>query len=1258
MKTCPNPALTLPLNGIAALDASAGTGKTYSIALLHLRLILNGAPIDRVLVSTFTNDAAAELRERLRQPLLQARTACTTDAPVDDPNLQHVLDAAQTTTATATLQARLDHALSHFDLAPICTIHQFCQRLLRDYALELGAVPNSELQPQDPVLDRLVDDFRAAAQWHDAPMPAESVRDTRHLAQCIRDLQLTPDENDRTSTDPTAARQAWRERLRALCTDWQAAWRDHGPAALDALQAAEAEGWITATSWTPAKRKNTQAICEQLNDIDGNNTDQDTVVLASQKFTGQAGFKRLRWTAIVDTFEPGQVQAAECALSKYALFRLSAQWAHELANEEAYLRGAACRRLIHYIHQAQSESEACTFADLIQAVYRQLANADFVAMVRADFDAVLVDECQDTDPQQIAIFHRLFGADAFAATPEKSLVWVGDPKQSIYRFRGADLDTYLHTKQSAQPYTLSANFRSDPPLIAAVNALFSGPTGDGTGLFDDRIPFQPAQPQQPVRLRWADRTEVPPAFCAHTWPFTDPLPAKGPALRAALTDCARQIESLLHSPLEIAQPATATGIDLDWRHVQPGDVAVLGRTHSELEMLRRYLLRRGIPAAYQTDASVFNEPEVRDLSLVLNALARPRPATLRAALTTPLFGYPLATVAALTEPDQLAALTRPFAQWAGRIEQEGVLAVWFAILRDPHIGYGGVPALTRLAGEPSGERTITNIIQLGECLQNAWRTHHARSAEALKDHLDHAIARAANGVDPVGDDTATLRLETDRPTVILATIHAAKGLQYPVVFLPSLWLERADSKKGPPAVVTYDRHGQPSLHLPGDPDWDTVVAEENRQQRAEQMRLLYVALTRAKHQVHIWWGPADPKKQYYLSPLTSTLARLLYDPRRTVPPTSDSELRAALASALTRDPAATFAIYPEADTPTTTPPNTPTQPTTQSTTTEPPRAPTAAVWTRAPLPDGPRQASYSALIRKSAEGYKGEDEIMAEVAVEESAPDAADEQRDTQVPDNGILDGWEAGRVLGDRIHCAFEDAFQQADAAAGRTRFIAALTRDLPALARPLAPNAPPPDPRLTAESLWTAATQAQWWTDGPRLQDLYARPHAPEWTYLLPQSAAFEPASLAAILDAHRGPHPWGDPAYINRVARLDFPSAQGYFEGIIDLFGQLPDGRWALLDYKTNWIENGYAPADLTTTMSRAHYLLQALLYTVAAQRWLRQTTADWQYDRDFAGTVYLFLRGLQADTAHGVWCARPPRDLVDALETTLCGGAMAP
>ena len=1256
-----NPAIDLPLSGIAALDASAGTGKTYSIALLHLRLVLSGVPVDRILVSTFTNDAAAELRERLRQRLIEARRVCspthrTTSFTPDDPNLQIVLDAARTTTDDATLQARLDDALSCFDLAPICTIHSFCQRLLRDYALELGAAPNTELQAQDPVLARLVDDFRATAQWHDAPLPIKSVRDLRQLAQAVRDLQLIP--GDDSPTDPAAAHQAWWQAVLDTFRAWQTAWQAHGTAALDALQAAESNGWIKAKTWTPAKRKNTEGIANELAAFDLNAVDTETILSEGKAITQKTGFSRLCWTDITHTFAPGHTHDAEAALQEFSLFALSDKLRHQLGNRDAYLRAAACQRFIHYIGQV-SASEALTFADLIQTVYRQLANHEFVAAVRADFDAVLVDECQDTDPQQIAIFNRLFGGDDFAGQPNKCLIWVGDPKQSIYRFRGADLETYLAVKETANAHTLAANFRSDPPLVAAVNALFSGPADDGINVFDKRIPFLPAHARQPVRLRTPARDCAPPAFCVHTWPFTDPLPAKGTALRHALTDCADQIVALLQSSLEVAQPASGTDDDLQWRGVQPGDVAVLGRTHPELEMLRRLLLRRGIPAAYQTNASIYREPEARDLSVVLSALAQPRPDTLRAALTTPLFGYPLAAAADCNAAESLAEYTRHFADWARRIEQEGVLAVVFAMLRDARTGYGHVPALTRLAGEPGGERTVTNIIQLGECLQNVWRTQHARGAEALKDFLDHAIAQAAEGTEPSAEASTTLRLETDRPTVILSTIHAAKGLQYPIVFLPSLWLERSGPTKEPPAIITYAANGQPTLHLPGDPEWDDVSAAEKQQYRAEQMRLIYVALTRAKHQVHAWWGPAEPRN--HVPSLLGTFARLLYDPHRNAPPTNDAELHAALETALSRDPATTFTIRqtPDAQTQNLKPKTQNPSEAAAAADNPPPttgqQTLAAAAWTRAPLTDGPYQASYSALVRKVAADYKGADEYVDEPVTTDPVRDEPTADSSPIVPGNRILDGWPAGRVLGDRVHAAFEEGLLPDNTVSGQARFTAALVRDLPALAQGSEPIDQLPDPQTTAEALWTATTQAQWWPDGPRLHDLFDHPRAPEWTYLLPQSGAFSPASLAATLHAHRGPHPWGDSAYIERVAHLDFPAASGYFEGIIDVFGQLPDGRWALVDYKTNWIETGYAPDALADAMAHSHYLLQALLYTVAAQRWLRQTQAHWQYDRDFAGTTYLFLRGVQADTTHGVWFARPPRTLVDALEHTLCGGA---
>lgn len=296
-----------------------------------------------------------------------------------------------------------------------------------------------------------------------------------------------------------------------------------------------------------------------------------------------------------------------------------------------------------------------------------------------------------------------------------------------------------------------------------------------------------------------------------------------------------------------------------------------------------------------------------------------------------------------------------------------------------------------------------------------------------------------------------------------------------------------------------------------------------------------------------------------------------------------------------------------------------------------------ARWTRAGLPGAPLQSSYSALLRRKPEAHRAEDEV--DVLSVEDGDAAEDDASPYAVRD--LLEPFQGGKVLGDRVHSAFEVAMSANDMEKGRVWFSEALAPDLSGLIRS---GETVTDCAGVAEALWDVTVGAR--LPGGAVGSLFGEVHVPEWEYLLPQDSGLTSASLAGLMHRHGGGSPWGESTYVRRVRELGFAPLKGYFEGIVDLLGRLPDGQWVLADYKTNRL-NRYGARDLSGAMAESHYLLQALLYTVAVKRWLEGSVAGWTYAGHFAGAAYLFLRGLKAGTRQGVWMEKPPVALVDAL-----------
>ncbi|HMO51360.1 MAG TPA: UvrD-helicase domain-containing protein [Kiritimatiellia bacterium] len=1230
-----NPALAMPLQGVQALDASAGTGKTYSIALLHLRLVLSGVPVERILVTTFTEAAASELRDRLRRRLHDAREGLT--VPPRDENLAGILDVARASSPDEVLRARLDQAIACFDLAPVRTIHGFCHLLLRDYALELGADSEEALAASDPSLDRLAGDYLAARRMDTAAGegPELDLNDLKRIAAHIREYGLTAPPATSLARARRQAENEWREQRENAVAGAAEAWRNERAALEAGLRAMVEQEQLAADvfeSITKSGGRSWTKLTNALKAVD------ETLVISGDPLTWRLSgpARKLLPDDLLKAVRPGEEAAVRAWMEGFVFFpawsRVAALPAFEQIAKTAETRHA----VIAFIQTVtgQPRRPPALFSDLINAVYDHLDHPFFTAAVRERFDAVMVDECQDTDARQIEIFRRLFSCPEWldAAGLTRCLVWVGDPKQSIYRFRGADIDTYLRAKNDAgEGLPLDKNFRSDAPLVEAVNALFGGPI-PGRSVFAAEIPYAVSSAHAGSRLSIAGAAVDVPALCWHTWNAEREPPAKTRLLAPALQDCAAAIAALLQSNLHLERE-NANG-EKRRTPVAPGDLAVLAPRRRELEMMRRELLRRGIPAAYRTDQSVYASDEARDVMLLLEALSAPRPGALRAALATPLFGGDLTAAAAL-DADRLAEAQGRFAEWRTALERDGFLTMMMRILR----ASGEADALTRLAGLEDGERMLTNYLQLAELLQEAWLVDHARRPEALKDVLGRAMADAAE--DEGGDDDAALRLETDAPAVMLATIHGSKGLQYPIVFLPTLWA--GTTFREPPCLVRHEDGGGARLVLPGDPEWEAAVREEERQEEAQRLRVMYVALTRARHQVHVWWGRVKGKEHL-------AFARLLWENPEGFALRADEDCEAAFAAAMDRRPGVRWEKINRGEIPAWS-----RGPRVVGSDSGPAEEPTLRLgtWSREALTAAPLHASYSALIRRADEADRFEDEFSyePEALPAEEAPSATTPETDD------VLAPLEAGNILGDRVHHAFEQAAFAANAASAGERFVAVLAADLPGLVRTVRRAAAPGDvtPRLDARGiaaeLWRRCAGARLDDGTTTLADLFQGPRAAEWAYLLPRHEGLTPASLAAALRRHAGDSPWAHPGYADRIAVLGFPPGRGYFDGVIDLLAQQPDRRWRLVDYKTNRLER-YDTERMTEAMADCHYLLQGLLYAVAAQRWLRRRCPGWSYNRDFAGVTYLFVRGADVGSWNGVWSAKPAEALVLAVEALLC------
>jgi len=1175
--------LAIPLHGTHLFEASAGTGKTYTITTLFVRLVAErGLGPGEVLVVTFTEAATAELRGRVRQRIRSVLAELATGRG-DDP----LVAALRADRPRA--EARLMQALHDFDECAISTIHGFCRRTLMDNAFESGVSFDTDLSPDvGPLFQEIAADFWSR-ELHDAdPLVVKhlgslSPADLASLADRVvsqPDRQILP-----TEVEPVDAPDAFRQAYARA----RSSWRSHRSEVVEMLttdpgldrrsyKSDNLSRWIAAVDTALQPQA---PIDPRL---------PDTV-------------SRLSATAIADKTKEGHTPPSHpCFDALDDLVEASGLFGQHALGLRRRLADYASQRQ----RQLKEERNTQSFDDLLHRLDEALEGSGrqrLAAAIRRRHRAALIDEFQDTDRVQYRIFRRVFG------DVDAPLFLIGDPKQSIYRFRGADIHAYLGAAQDAgeQRWTLPTNWRSDPTAVRAVNTVFS--RGERPFLIEG-IGYSPVQPrleaQDALRIdgstapgldlrfvRRADHPAVRHNAIKAEWGYTE-LPG------IVASEIARMLRP---------------GVTLRGKPLQPSDIAVLVRRHTQARAMQAALRRLGIPSVLHSAGSVFHTHEAAELVQLLAALGDPTDEGLtRAALTTDLLGVDGAGLWAMRDDDEA------WSRWLGRLDRwrdlwqrRGFYPMFRAVL-----DHGDPPPHARLLALPDGERRLTNLLHLAELLHTAASSRHLGIRGLLRWYESQ---RADDG-----DRANELRLESDEQAIELVTVHKAKGLEYPVVFCPFLWMGTSQRPTPPVSFHDPDDADRPKLDLGTDQLRDHATIA-HRDKMAEELRLAYVALTRARHLTVVLCG-------VFTRFSTSPLGYLLHRPSTALPLAeigrqlsrrSDDELLGDLQELADASDGAIGMC--ELD---------PTPAVRYAPPTDGARAPLVRPPPVRSLRPTRRRSSFSGLTAAAepspllAEG-RDHDEVGADPS---GLPAAAGNEP-------AHLRDVRGGRLLGTCVHAVFEELDFRDREQLGELVATKLRTHGFPASW----------EGSLASTVTATLDTPID---AGPlRLADVARSQRLDELSFFLP-STALTPAGLADAFAMHGG----ALADYANPLAELDFPVLGGFLRGFIDLVFE-HGGRWFLVDYKTNNLGpvlDDYAPSRLTEAMVDHHYVLQYHLYALALHRLLRYRLPDYSYDAHFGGVYYLFVRGMTPATGpqRGVFRDRPPAPLMQALADLFEGG----
>lgn len=1206
-ETIPLNPITLPLNQISLIEASAGTGKTYTIGSLYLRLLLKAGEnnfsrplnVEEILVVTFTEMATEELKKKIRERITDAIDKLTAFAETQNKSAfknDEFLTALCDDLDIFEAIHRLKLAEQNMDLAAIYTIHGFFRRMLMQYAFHSGIHFNLELiKDQSDLLVRFANEF-----WreHFYPLDFESsnfiatelVSPEKVLsllkADLGKDLQVEIENKQALSVSMQIFLQQYlggrQKALNKLKTFWLENSYEISLIITNELEKDYPKDQLKSLNRKKYQVKRLEDWINKINQWSNNSRDYQINTTLKEYFLQSSIEKNYEE-------QTDKNKDKKPATPFYALIfeelekRVNALMSPDLLRRIIlyHYRQGLQQKLLDYKLNHQEKS----FDDLLRLFCEALQGAqgdELAEMIRFQYPFAMIDEFQDTDSQQYAIFSKIYRDN-----PEKNtgFIMIGDPKQAIYRFRGADIFTYLKASDEAQSrFELTKNYRSEKHLVDGVNALFDFPQSP---FIYQNIKFT-AVDSRDDHLRFYLNGKAEPAYRFY-------LTESDKVNKTEMAKiCAVSIQYWLKSAVE--NQAVFQNEDT-YKTLQAANIAVLVRDKNEAALVKNELQKLGIASVYLSDQnSVFDSNVAKELAWVLKACLNVAERPILNAIATALFGLNAADIHQIQQNEaDWQRWADSFAQYQQTWQRQGILVMLHQILLEQGIS-------ERLLSQATGERDLTDFLHLAEILQQAATLHESEAA---------LLSWFEKQIQGEGRQEAQIRLESERQLVKIVSIHKSKGLEYDLVWLPFLAVPSKIPTAGDMNVY-YSKERDETL-------WDIENRNLNalcEETFAEELRLLYVALTRAKYQM-AFALPAQFDKKW------NALHYVL----------SQGEIGKEIALSAPKDTETLLQTFKEK------------------------MRDNVEICTKPNLEDFPalsintkndelKAAEFTGNIEQDwritsftsiEQGHRRQNYFTESAGKKHAVFDDAkdyDSQNSIEIStallnesESSILD-LPRGKQVGTALHRHFENCYFS-DLA--NTEEIDKLRQSLQldeTFAEPL-------QNWLQQISHTSLSNEI-----GIALADLANKDCIKEMPFYLAIREHFDVEAFNRALKAHH--HLPSKP--------LQFEQIQGMVRGSIDLVFR-HNGKYYLVDYKSNFLGStlaDYNQEALKKEMLHSHYDWQYLIYTLALHRYLQSVVSHYDYARDFGGVFYLFLRGMNGEPQPGVFYDRPSVELITELD----------
>jgi len=1125
-------AATVPLAGSNLIEASAGTGKTYSIAILVLRLILEQKlSVKEILMVTFTRAAVAELEERIRLFIRQAYKASMGKDIPDEKILDLVLEVIDPEDP-APVQQRLRDAILLLDETSVLTIHGFCQQTLNEYAFETNQLFGAQMVPDlTPVVENELNKF-----WR------------RNI----------------TTLNTTLLENIWEEKMKA---DLQQVILDHlsgkryigyqedTPEVIgEELQ----DNWIQEMDQLHA---NIQAAIEKLYEDITNNSDQIIAACTANRYT------KKDWPELVS--QPELLVKRILAKRKDAKYieavfpaiveeldkveEIRDQLTEYQQSVRRQIFYTAIRQVGEQVRLFKERSNMMGYDDLINNLHTAVVkteNPELITRLQQKYKAVFVDEFQDTDREQYEIFNRAFGENTI-------LFYIGDPKQSIYAWRKADIFTYFNARNGVQQvYDMNQNFRSAENLIRAMNIFFEPSPGFDTFDFSgesDSIDY--------IHVKSPDNN-------TKGYLFKDRVKE----VPIEIIGCDKK-ETICESvAVQIAQLLLDKSYRIensrDARPVRPSDIGILVRTGQEGKDIKHALAKLGIPAVTIDEARVLRSGEAQQLLHLLEAMETPDRSSINRALLGSFTGYSTHTILKLDDETMLDL----FGKYRNLWQRDGAYTALMEFITD-----FGVRQVLLDGHTENGERIITNLYQLSELVHQV----QSRKNLSMRDLISW-LKRGIDGMTTEGDEYAQ-RVESDEEAVNIVTIHKSKGLEYKIVLAPFLdFVEQQNIdfvSFRDPATGDYLNTQRSRLS-------EDQLNAYRQQQEQENRRLIYVAITRAVYKCYLF-------KNNYSKFRDSSLSVFLKELAITNPDASLIRLQGSIPEA----PEQTY---------------------------------------RQQITQGKLAVNRGPVdFRLREQNWRKMSYTMLAAKAEHKPRVRSFQQADPY--DNFIFTTLRRGAKTGNLLHFIFE-SINFSDSSKWEHWLEESIRRFVPG------------QREAYLERLNEMLQHVMYTTihiDGQSFQLASVGRHQrlAEFEFDFPVPV-FQSNLLNNLSDDEVS-------VSVKRFSEYTNQELEGIMNGKVDLFFEY-QGKYYILDWKSNYLGNNvadYDKAGLAAAMNENNYHLQYFIYTVAVKKYLESRIPGFDYNTQFGGIIYCFVRGVRNTSGQGIFTTKPDLKKVQLLESLL-------